>query len=38
VKKLVEFYVTKHNERIPHAAFDGQTPDEVCFGRGSHPQ
>jgi putative transposase len=36
VKRLVEFYVTEHNERIPHAAFDGQTPDEIYFGRGAH--
>ena len=34
VKRLVEFYVTEHNERIPDAAFEGQTPDEVYFGRG----
>jgi hypothetical protein len=34
VKRLVEFYVTEHNERIPHAAFEGQTPNEVYFGRG----
>jgi hypothetical protein len=26
---------TEHNERIPHAAFDGQTPDEIYFGRGA---
>src|ERR1019366_2860731 len=32
VKKLVAFYVTEHNERIPHAAFEGQTPDEMYFG------
>jgi putative transposase len=31
VKRLVEFYVTEHNERIPHSAFEGQTPDEVYF-------
>jgi hypothetical protein len=34
VKRLVEFYVTEHNERIPHAAFEGQTSNEVYFGRG----
>jgi putative transposase len=27
--------VTEHNERIPHDAFEGQTPDEVYFGRGA---
>jgi hypothetical protein len=36
VKRLVEFYVTEHNQRIPHAAFEGQTPDEIYFGRGAH--
>jgi len=35
VKKLVEFYVTEHNERMPHSAFDGQIPDEMYFGRGA---
>jgi hypothetical protein len=28
VKRLVACYVTEHNERIPHGAFEGQTPDE----------
>ena len=23
-----------HNETIPHAAFNGQTPDEMYFGNG----
>ena len=36
MRKVVEFYVTEHDERIPHAAFDGQTPDEIYFGRGAH--
>jgi len=31
VQRLVEFYVTEHNERIPHGAFEGQTPDEMYF-------
>ncbi|MBK7585837.1 MAG: DDE-type integrase/transposase/recombinase [Myxococcales bacterium] len=35
VNRLVEFYVTEHNERMPHSAFDGQTPDEMYFGRGA---
>lgn len=35
VRKLVEFYVTEHDERMPHSAFDGQTPDEMYFGRGA---
>ena len=34
VEKLVRFYVTEHNERLPHSAFRGQTPDEMYFGHG----
>ena len=34
LRKLVEFYVAEHNEKIPHSAFRGQTPDEMYFGRG----
>ena len=33
VRKLVEFYVEQHNTVMPHAAFNGLTPDEVYFGR-----
>jgi putative transposase len=36
VRKLVGFYVTEHNQTIPHSAFQGQTPDEVYFERGTH--
>jgi hypothetical protein len=36
VKRLVAFYVTEHNQKIPHSAFERQTPDEVYFGRGTH--
>lgn len=36
VRRLVAFYVTQHNETMPHSAFQGQTPDEVYFGRGDH--
>jgi hypothetical protein len=36
VRKLVAFYVTEHNQTIPHSAFQGQTPDEVYFERGAH--
>jgi transposase InsO family protein len=36
VRKLVAFYVEEHNARIPHGAFDGQTPDEMYFGTGTH--
>ena len=32
--RLVDFYVTVHNSEIPHAAFNGQTPDEMYFGTG----
>lgn len=36
VRRLVAFYVAEHNARLPHAAFDGQTPDEMYFGTGGH--
>ena len=32
--RLVEFYVTAHNQVVPHSAFEGQTPDEMYFGTG----
>ena len=35
VQKLVAFYVEQHNTHLPHAAFHGQTPDEMYFGTGS---
>ena len=35
VRKLVAFYVDQHNSHLPHAAFYGQTPDEMYFGRGA---
>ena len=28
----VAFYVDPHNTQMPHAAFSGQTPDEMYFG------
>ena len=34
LRRLIEFYVTAHNEVMPHSAFQGQTPDEVFFGIG----
>ena len=34
VRRLVDFYVRQHNEVMPHAAFEGQTPDEMYFGKG----
>ena len=36
VRRLAAFYVEEHNTRVPHAAFDGQTPDEMYFGTGEH--
>ncbi|WP_202921387.1 integrase core domain-containing protein [Anatilimnocola aggregata] len=35
VQKLVAFYVDQHNSHLPHAAFHGQTPDEMYFGTGA---
>lgn len=34
LRRLIAFYVKAHNEAMPHAAFDGHTPDEVYFGTG----
>ena len=34
MERLVTFYVEQHNTFLPHAAFAGQTPDEMYFGRG----
>ena len=31
---LVASYVDEHNRVLPHAAFGGQTPDEMYFGAG----
>jgi putative transposase len=36
LEKLIAFYVDQHNTVVPHAAFAGQTPDEMYFGRGDH--
>jgi len=36
VRRLVAFYVEEHNTRIPHAALEGQTPDEMYYGTGEH--
>ena len=35
LRRLIAFYVEAHNEVMPHAAFNGQTPDEVYFETGS---
>ena len=32
LRSLVDFYVTQHNNVMPHAAFNGATPDEVFSG------
>ena len=32
LRRLIEFYVTAHSQVIPHAAFEGQTLDEMYFG------
>ena len=34
LRRLIAFYVQAHNGVMPNSAFDGQTPDEVYFGRG----
>lgn len=34
LRRLVAFYVSEHNTRLPHSAFAGQTPDEMYFGTG----
>ncbi len=36
LETLVRFYVTEHNTRLPHSAFEGQTPNEMYFGTGDH--
>ena len=36
VRRLTTFYVEEHNNRLPHSAFRGQTPDEMYFGTGGH--
>ena len=33
VRRLVSYYVDQHNSVMPHAAFEGRTPDEVYFGQ-----
>lgn len=35
VQKLVAFFVEQHNVHLPHAAFQGQTPDEMYYGTGA---
>jgi transposase InsO family protein len=35
VRRPTAFYVQEHNTVMPHSAFEGQTPDEMYFGRGA---
>ncbi len=35
VRRLTKFYVDEHNSVMPHAAFEGQTPDEMYYGIGA---
>ncbi len=35
VRRLVAFYITEHNSRLPHSALGGRTPDEVYFDRAT---
>ena len=35
VERLVGWCVCQHDEVLQHATFDGQTPDEIYFGRGA---
>jgi hypothetical protein len=34
LERVITFYVEQHNTVVPHAAFAGQAPDEMYFGRG----
>ena len=34
LRRLIAFYVRAHNETMPHAAFNGQTLDEMYLGNG----
>ena len=36
LERLISLYVTEHNTKMPHAAYQGQTPDEVYLGQGDH--
>ena len=35
VRAMVESHVSEHNTKMPHPAFNGQTPDEMFFGTGA---
>jgi hypothetical protein len=34
LRRFSAFYVRAHDETVPHAAFDGETPDERYFRNG----
>ncbi len=34
LRRVVDFYVHQHNQVMPHAAFQGQTPGEMFYGTG----
>jgi putative transposase len=36
LRALVAFYVEQHNTQMPHAAFSGQTPDDMYFGTAAN--
>jgi hypothetical protein len=36
LRASVEFHVEQHNTQMPHAAFSGQTPDEIYFGTAAN--
>jgi hypothetical protein len=36
LRTLVAFHVEQHNTQMPHAAFWGQTPDEMYFGTAAN--
>ncbi|MFM8387118.1 MAG: transposase [Planctomycetia bacterium] len=36
LRSLIAFYVVEHNSKIPHGAFQGQTPDEMYAGTGAN--
>jgi hypothetical protein len=36
LRVLVEFHAEQHNTQKPHAAFSGQTPDEIYFGTATN--
>ncbi len=34
LRRLIDFYAREHKAAMSHAAFNGQTPDEMYFGTG----